>query len=101
MRLFLRVTGLVLPGPTTLLAAWLADSWEIAVVAAVLAALCLVIGLAVMAVSIRHEERAMSLTYDTPGPAAAFTRRVLNVQIRTPARTATPAPRSAQQGGQR
>ncbi|WP_431894660.1 hypothetical protein [Nonomuraea sp. bgisy101] len=84
MRVFLRVTGLVLPGPTTLLAVWLADFWKVVIGTGVLAAFCLVIGLAVMAVSIRREERTQSLTYDTPGPAAAFTRRVLNVQIRTP-----------------
>ncbi|MFI6325097.1 hypothetical protein ACIBG8_46805 [Nonomuraea sp. NPDC050556] len=82
MRIFLRVAGLVLPGPTTLIAAYLAGIWPVVIAMGILAALAIVAGLAVLAVSINREEKRGSLTYDPSGRGTAFARRLLNVHIR-------------------
>ncbi|GII05470.1 hypothetical protein [Planobispora takensis] len=82
MRTILRVAGLVLPGPLTFLAVQLAGAWQ-TVLAIGLLTPAIVIGvIVVMAVGIHREERAESLGSAPPGPAAAFTRRLLNVHVR-------------------
>ncbi|MEV4161441.1 hypothetical protein [Nonomuraea dietziae] len=82
MRTFLRVAGLVLPGPTTLVAVYLADAWQVIIAIGVLAVLAFLASILTLAVSIRREERSGTLTQDPPGLGAALTRRMLNVHVR-------------------
>lgn len=82
MRVFLRLAGLILPGPTTILAVYLAGIWPVVIAMGILAALAILVGLIVMGISINREEKHGSLTFDPSGHGTALTRRLLNVHIR-------------------
>lgn len=84
MRIFLRLAGLFLPGPTTIIAVYLAGIWPVVIAMGILAAFAILVGLIVTGISINREEKHGSLTFDAPGPGTALTRRLLNVHIRLP-----------------
>ncbi|GII03094.1 hypothetical protein [Planobispora takensis] len=93
MRTVLRIAGLFLPGPVVFVAAQVAGVWQTIVALGLLVLIVVLGALPVMAIGIRREERALSLASVPPGRAAAFTRRLLNVHVRTsPHPTNTSAP---------
>ncbi|MBO3744885.1 hypothetical protein J5X84_02315 [Streptosporangiaceae bacterium NEAU-GS5] len=83
MRMSLRLAGLILPGPATIAAAYVAGIWPVVLVLGVLLGLALMLAVPVIAFGIHQDEKYGSLGGPAPGWSAAVARRLLNTRVRS------------------